>query len=108
VESQAYGLWCRWTNPFSATLAKLAGYIGFFVLVVFGGLLAFMTYDKLASTTFGFSPIAFVIVSNVIMNGIVLGCSGLVAPSTGHIHTEVIGRPLYLVRKQISPGDREP
>jgi glycosyltransferase involved in cell wall biosynthesis len=91
---------------FSLVPLKLAGYIGFFVIVVFGGLLAFMAYDKFGSNSFGFSNIAFVIVSNVIMNGIVLGCIGLVALYIGHIHTEVIGRPLYLVRKQIGPGDR--
>jgi glycosyltransferase involved in cell wall biosynthesis len=92
---------------FSLVPLKLAGYIGFFVLVVFGGLLAFMTFDKLNANHFGFSPIAFVIVSNVIMNGIVLGCIGLVALYIGHIHTEVIGRPLYLVRKQVGPGGRD-
>ena len=89
---------------FSLVPLKLAGYIGFFVIVVFGGLLAFMAYDKLGANAFGFSPIAFVIVSNVIMNGIVLGCIGLVALYIGHIHTEVIGRPLYLVRKQVGPN----
>ncbi len=93
---------------FSLVPLKLAGYIGFFVIVVFGGLFAFMAYDKLGSNAFGFSPIAFVIVSNVIMNGIVLGGIGLVALSIGHIHTEVIGRPLYLVRKHLGPGDRAP
>jgi dolichol-phosphate mannosyltransferase len=35
------------------------------------------------------------------MNGIVLSCVGLVALYIGHIHTEVIGRPLYLIRKQV-------
>ncbi|MFM7035537.1 MAG: glycosyltransferase family 2 protein, partial [Planctomycetia bacterium] len=79
---------------FSLVPLKLAGYIGFFVLVVFGGLLAFMAFDKFGANRFGFSPIAFVIVTNVIMNGIVLGCIGLVALYIGHIHTEVIGRPL--------------
>ncbi|MFM8634982.1 MAG: glycosyltransferase family 2 protein, partial [Planctomycetia bacterium] len=86
---------------FSLVPLKLAGYIGFFVLVVFGGLLAFMAFDKFGANQFGFSSIAFVIVTNVIMNGIVLGCIGLVALYIGHIHTEVIGRPLYLVRKQV-------
>jgi len=37
----------------------------------------------------------------VIMNGVVLACIGLVALYIGHIHTEVIGRPLYLVRKSV-------
>ena len=65
------------------------------------GLLTFMVTDKFIGNTFGFSPLSFVIVSNVIMNGIVLGCIGLVALYIGHIHTEVIGRPLFLVRRRI-------
>jgi dolichol-phosphate mannosyltransferase len=90
---------------FSLVPLKLAGYVGFFVIIVFGGLLAFMAYDRFGgNNAFNFSPIAFVIVTNVIMNGIVLGCIGLVALYIGHIHTEVIGRPLYLVRKQVGPG----
>ena len=93
---------------FSLVPLKLAGYIGLFVIAVFGGLLAFMAYDRLNANQFNFSPIAFVIVSNVIMNGIVLGCIGLVALYIGHIHTEVIGRPLYLVRKQVGPNTGSP
>ena len=87
---------------FSLLPLKLAGYVGLFVIVVFGGLLGFMLVDKFGgSDSFGFSNIAFVIVTNVIMNGIVLSCVGLVALYIGHIHTEVIGRPLYLIRKQV-------
>lgn len=87
---------------FSLMPLKVAGYIGLFVIVVFGGLLGFMLGDKfLGSNAFGFSNIAFVIVTNVIMNGIVLSCIGLVALYIGHIHTEVIGRPLYLIRKRV-------
>ena len=87
---------------FSLMPLKLAGYIGLFVILVFGALLGFMLGDKfLGSNAFGFSNIAFVIVTNVIMNGIVLSCIGLVALYIGHIHTEVIGRPLYLIRKQV-------
>lgn len=87
---------------FSLMPLKLAGYIGLFVILVFGALLGFMLGDKfLGSNAFGFSNIAFVIVTNVIMNGIVLSCIGLVALYIGHIHTEVIGRPLYLIRKRV-------
>jgi dolichol-phosphate mannosyltransferase len=87
---------------FSLLPLKLAGYVGLFVIVLFGGLLGFMLVDKFGgSDSFGFSNIAFVIVTNVIMNGIVLSCVGLVALYIGHIHTEVIGRPLYLIRKQV-------
>jgi dolichol-phosphate mannosyltransferase len=92
-------------TSFSLVPLKVAGYVGILVTGVFGVLLAFMAVDKLSWNTMGFSPIAFVIVTNVIMNGIVLICLGLVALYIGHIHTEVIGRPLYLVRKAINVRD---
>jgi dolichol-phosphate mannosyltransferase len=72
------------------------------VITAFGLLLAFMLCDRFwLGGRFGFTPIAFVIVTNVIMNGVVLACIGLVAIYIGHIHTEVIDRPLYLVRKTV-------
>ena len=87
---------------FSLLPLKLAGYLGIFVITVFGLLLAFMVADTFwMGGRFGFTPISFVIVTNVIMNGVVLACIGLVALYIGHIHTEVIGRPLYLVRKSV-------
>jgi dolichol-phosphate mannosyltransferase len=85
---------------FSLMPLKLAGYLGVSVILIFGGLLTFMLIDKFGSNFFGFSNIAFIIVSNVIMNGVVLGCIGLVALYIGHIHTEVIGRPLYLIQNE--------
>jgi dolichol-phosphate mannosyltransferase len=87
---------------FSLVPLKVAGYLGIFVITVFSLLLAFMVADTFwMGRRFGFTPISFVIVTNVIMNGVVLACIGLVALYIGHIHTEVIGRPLYLVRKSV-------
>ncbi len=87
---------------FSLVPLKLAGYLGVFVITAFGLLLMFMLCDRFwLGGRFGFTPIAFVIVTNVIMNGVVLACIGLVAIYIGHIHTEVIDRPLYLVRKTV-------
>ena len=89
-------------TAFSLVPLKLAGYLGMFVITAFGLLLAFMIADKFwMGGRFGFTPISFVIVTNVIMNGVVLACIGLVALYIGHIHTEVIGRPLYLIRKSV-------
>lgn len=89
-------------TAFSLMPLKLAGYLGMFVITAFGLLLAFMIADKFwMGGRFGFTPISFVIVTNVIMNGVVLACIGLVALYIGHIHTEVIGRPLYLIRKSV-------
>lgn len=95
-------------TSFSLVPLKVAGYMGILVTSVFGLLLAFMVIDKFSWNAMGFTPIAFVIVTNVIMNGIVLICLGLVALYIGHIHTEVIGRPLYLVRKAIGVRGTEP
>ncbi len=92
---------------FSLMPLKLAGYLGVSVILIFGGLLTFMLIDKLGGNNFGFSNIAFIIVSNVIMNGVVLGCIGLVALYIGHIHTEVIGRPLYLIQNEYTLGGNE-
>lgn len=89
-------------TSFSLFPLKLAGYLGLTSIVVFGCLLAFMSGDKFLGTNrFCFSPLAFVIVTTAILNGIVLTCLGLVALYIGHIHTEAIGRPLYLVRKTV-------
>lgn len=38
--------------------------------------------------------------------GIVLVCLGLVALYIAHIHTEVIGRPLYIRRNSMSDEER--
>ena len=92
---------------FSLIPLKLAGYLGVSVILIFGGLLTFMLIDKFGGNNFGFSNIAFIIVSNVIMNGVVLGCIGLVALYIGHIHTEVIGRPLYLIQNEYTLGGNE-
>jgi glycosyltransferase involved in cell wall biosynthesis len=93
---------------FSLVPLKLAGYLGVFVITAFGLLLAFMLCDRFwLGGRFGFTPIAFVIVTNVIMNGVVLACIGLVAIYIGHIHTEVIDRPLYLVRKTVGMKGEE-
>lgn len=86
---------------FSLVPLKVAGYVGLFTIIVFGALLATMLIDRAWMNVFNFSSLAFVVVINVIMNGIVLGCLGLVALYVGHIHTETIGRPLYLVRRAV-------
>ena len=43
-----------------------------------------------------------VVVANTFLIGIVLMAIGLVALYIGNIHTEVINRPLYIIRERIS------
>jgi glycosyltransferase involved in cell wall biosynthesis len=88
---------------FSLLPLRLAGYLGMFSTVVFGALLLVMGVDKMTGDVFRFSSISFVIVVNVLLNGVVLLSIGLVALYIGHIHTEAVDRPLYLLRRKKGP-----
>jgi dolichol-phosphate mannosyltransferase len=85
---------------FSLLPLRLAGYLGMFSTLVFGVLLLVMGIDKMTGDVFKFSSISFVIVVNALLNGVVLLSIGLVALYIGHIHTEAVDRPLYLVRRK--------
>jgi glycosyltransferase involved in cell wall biosynthesis len=88
---------------FSLLPLRLAGYLGLFSTMVFGGLLLVMGIDKMTADVFRFSSISFVIVVNALLNGVVLLSIGLVALYIGHIHTEAVDRPLYLLRRKKGP-----
>ena len=49
-----------------------------------------------------FTSIAFVIVLNTLILGIVLMALGLIALYIGQIRDEVVNRPLYVVREKIN------
>ena len=49
-----------------------------------------------------YTLLAMVVVANTFFIGIVLMAIGLVALYIGTIHTEVINRPLYVVREKIN------
>jgi dolichol-phosphate mannosyltransferase len=85
---------------FSLLPLRLAGYLGMFSTMVFGVLLLVMGIDKMTGNVFRFSSISFVIVVNALLNGVVLLSIGLVALYIGHIHTEAVDRPLYLLRRK--------
>ena len=87
-------------TSFSFFPLKLVWYIGF--LIVFTGsiTLFFQFIDKIWLTHFGFSNIGIVIVINTIMVWIVLMSLGLIGIYIANIHEEVIGRPLYIVKKK--------
>jgi dolichol-phosphate mannosyltransferase len=85
---------------FSLLPLRLAGYLGMFSTMVFGVLLLVMGIDKMTGDVFRFSSISFVIVVNALLNGVVLLSIGLVALYIGHIHTEAVDRPLYLLRRK--------
>lgn len=89
-------------TSFSLFPLKIAGYLGVIILATSSLLLSWMLISKYALGHNDFTPLAIVAVSNTLLIGVVLLAIGLVALYIGSIHTEVINRPLYLVRERIN------
>jgi dolichol-phosphate mannosyltransferase len=82
---------------------KLAGYLGFLILVLSIPAGAFMTFERLVYD----APIrgtAFLAILLVFMGGLILACLGLISLYIANIHTEVTQRPLYIVREDTANG----
>lgn len=78
-------------------IVYLGGFISFFSLLT----LCFMLLDKfLLLNSQGFSNLAFVVVSNVILTGILLSVLGVMSLYLRKIYEETQGRPLYLIREK--------
>ena len=60
--------------------------------------------NYLISEELNYTPQAIVVVINTLLIGIVLIAIGLIALYIGSIHTEVINRPLYIVREILESG----
>lgn len=89
-------------TSFSLWPLRLTGYLGVFISVSSGGLLIWMLLAQVFESMGFFTPLAIVVVANTFFIGIVLMSIGLVALYIGNIHTEVINRPLYVVRETIN------
>jgi glycosyltransferase involved in cell wall biosynthesis len=86
-------------TSFSLWPLRLTGHLGILISATSGLLLTWMLGNYLLSTKIVFTPLAIVVVANTLLIGIVLMAIGLVALYIGSIHTEVINRPLYIVRE---------
>lgn len=89
-------------TSFSLLPLRLTGYLGVFITTACGTLLAWMLGNYLLNNEQGYTPLAIVVVANTFLIGIVLMAVGLVALYIGTIHTEVINRPLYIVRERLN------
>lgn len=89
-------------TSFSLLPLKFAGYIGILITCTSGLLFAWMTINYFISNKWIYTPLAIVVVANTFLIGIVLISIGLVALYIGTIHTEVINRPLYIVREKVN------
>lgn len=89
-------------TSFSLWPLRLTGYLGLFISGGSGLTLVWMLASFTLTDKTSYTPLAIVVVANTFLIGIVLMAIGLVALYIGTIHTEVINRPLYLVRERIN------
>lgn len=89
-------------TSFSLWPLAVTGYLGMLITTTSGLLLTWMLGSYLFNNKAGFTPLAIVVVANTFLIGIVLMGIGLVALYIGTIHTEVINRPLYIVRELLN------
>jgi len=89
-------------TSFSLWPLRITGRIGVLITLSSGGLLLWMLFNYLMVSKALYSPLAFVVVANTFLIGLVLMSIGLVALYVGSIHTEVINRPLYIVRERLN------
>jgi polyisoprenyl-phosphate glycosyltransferase len=92
-------------TSFSLLPLKITGYLGIMFFVVFGCLGLYMAIDRLTVNNHGFTNLSFVVVLNSFSMGIVMIGLGLIALYVGHIYTESVNRPLYVVDKVINFND---
>ena len=100
-----YKLWQLAINSitsFSLWPLRLTGYLGILITGCSGLLLLWMIGNYLFQTQLFYTPLAIFVVANTLLMGIVLMSIGLVALYVGTIHTEVINRPLYLIREKVN------
>ncbi|PIP79225.1 MAG: glycosyl transferase [Gammaproteobacteria bacterium CG22_combo_CG10-13_8_21_14_all_40_8] len=92
------GLAINSLTSFSLLPLRLTGYMGLFIIFSTLLMIMYMLTAQILHWDY-FTPLAFVVVFNTFLIGILLSGLGLVALYIGHIHTEVVKRPLYLIRE---------
>ena len=88
-------------TSFSLAPLRLAGYLGLTVTIITFLLLTYMVTSHIFFEITLFTPLAYFMVFNTLLFGIVLISLGLIAWYIGRIHTEVIDRPLYIIQKRV-------
>jgi glycosyltransferase involved in cell wall biosynthesis len=100
--SKLWGLAINSITSFSLWPLRLTGVLGMFITACSGLLFVWMLVNYLIHSQWVYTPLAIVVVANTFLIGIVLMAIGLVALYIGTIHTEVINRPLYIIRERIN------
>lgn len=92
-------------TSFSLLPLRLAGYLGFLITIFSGCVLLWMLVNFLFIGASGYTPLAIAAVTNTFLSGIILIAIGLVSVYIGNIHTEVLNRPLYVIRSRFSKSE---
>lgn len=101
----SYSLWKLTKLAFASMVSlslfplRLAGYLGIVITLSFGILGAYMFFVNYVLRETNFSGAAILAVIVIFFIGIILICLGLIALYIANIHGEVIGRPMYIIRK---------
>jgi dolichol-phosphate mannosyltransferase len=85
-------------TSFSLMPLRVTGYLGVAVTAISATLFFYMVISHLVLGLTIFTKLAYFVVFNTLLFGIVLVALGLIAWYIGNIHTEVSGRPLYIVQ----------
>ncbi len=86
-------------TSFSLLPLRFTGYLGLGIIGISMLVLAFMLIGNLLWGA-NYTPMAFFTVFNTFLSGVVLCGLGMVSLYIGHIHTEVVQRPLYIIRER--------
>jgi dolichol-phosphate mannosyltransferase len=92
-------------TSFSLLPLRLTGYLGIVVSTLSGLLLSYMVATDFFDIQV-YTPQAYLVVFNTFLAGIMLSAIGMISLYIGHIHTEVVGRPLYIVREKVGGSTR--
>ena len=85
---------------YSSIPLKLIGLFGISITIISGLVLSWMTVVTLiADEDWGITPLAFIVVSNLVLTGVILTTLGLMSLYLSKIYSEVQNRPLYTVRR---------
>ncbi len=93
---------------FSLLPLRLAGYLGLIITGISLILLIYMGFTVLFVNPAMYRPVAFFAVLNSLLCGFILACLGLMALYIGNTYSEVLRRPLYIIRETINIDEHTP
>ena len=91
-------------TSFSLLPLRLTGYLGLVVVSFSSIILCYMPFSEYILGGV-YTPLAYFMIFNTLLVGIVLCALGMIALYIGHIHTEVVNRPLFIVTKEVGGLD---